>query len=519
MFDFQNPPRVAFCATPPGGRIVRPGEARFADAQDASPRRWRAIGLTLLAAAALSACSFIPKYERPEAPVASQFPGPQPAAAADAKTGADIAWREFIGDARLRELIALALKNNRDLRVATLNIEQVRAQYQIRRADQFPTIGLAATGNRQPDGNGGITSVYSVGLALSSWEIDFFGRLGALKEAALAQYLASEEARRAAQTSLVAAVASTWLSLQANDELLVLTERTVATREDSLRLSKLRFDNGATSALDLRQAESLTAAAQSALAQQRRLRALDINALTLLVGQAPPAELLPVPPAAPARSANANDVAVPTAPAPAPAAPMLRDVPAGLPSDLLTRRPDIRQAEQQLIAANANIGAARAAFFPRISLTATAGTASSSLSGLFKDGSWGFTMAPQALLPIFDAGRNRANLDSSNAGRDLAVAQYEKAIQTAFREVADALAGSATLGDQLSAQQVQATAEAERFRLAELRYRNGVASFLDVLDAQRSLFATQQALAQTRLAQQQNQVNLYKALGGGWGQE
>ncbi|MCW5672863.1 MAG: efflux transporter outer membrane subunit [Hydrogenophaga sp.] len=517
MFDFQNPPRVAFGATPPGGRIVRPGEARFADAQDASPRRWRAIGLTLLAAAALSACSFIPKYERPEAPVASQFPGPQPAAAANAKTGADIAWREFIGDARLRELIALALKNNRDLRVATLNIEQVRAQYQIRRADQFPTIGLAATGNRQPDGNGGITSVYSVGLALSSWEIDFFGRLGALKEAALAQYLASEEARRAAQTSLVAAVASTWLSLQANDELLVLTERTVATREDSLRLSKLRFDNGATSALDLRQAESLTAAAQSALAQQRRLRALDINALTLLVGQAPPAELLPVPPAAPARSANANDVAVPTAPAPA--APMLRDVPAGLPSDLLTRRPDIRQAEQQLIAANANIGAARAAFFPRISLTATAGTASSSLSGLFKDGSWGFTMAPQALLPIFDAGRNRANLDSSNAGRDLAVAQYEKAIQTAFREVADALAGSATLGDQLSAQQVQATAEAERFRLAELRYRNGVASFLDVLDAQRSLFATQQALAQTRLAQQQNQVNLYKALGGGWGQE
>jgi multidrug efflux system outer membrane protein len=195
---------------------------------------------------------------------------------------------------------------------------------------------------------------------------------------------------------------------------------------------------------------------------------------------------------------------------------MLRDVPAGLPSDLLTRRPDIRQAEQQLIAANANIGAARAAFFPRISLTASAGTASSSLSGLFESGSWGFTLAPQALLPIFDAGRNSANLGSAKAARDIAVAQYEKAIQTAFREVADALAGSATLGDQLTAQQVQATAEAERFRLAELRYRNGVSSFLDVLDAQRSLFTTQQALAQTRLAQQQNQVALYKALGGGW---
>ena len=195
---------------------------------------------------------------------------------------------------------------------------------------------------------------------------------------------------------------------------------------------------------------------------------------------------------------------------------MLRDVPAGLPSDLLTRRPDIRQAEQQLIAANANIGAARAAFFPRISLTASAGTASSSLSGLFESGSWGFTLAPQALLPIFDAGRNNANLGSAKAARDIAVAQYEKSIQTAFREVADALAGSATLGDQLTAQQVQATAEAERFRLAELRYRNGVSSFLDVLDAQRSLFTTQQALAQTRLAQQQNQVALYKALGGGW---
>ncbi|MFN7123011.1 MAG: efflux transporter outer membrane subunit [Hydrogenophaga sp.] len=477
--------------------------------QNASSSSMRA-ALTLVAAAALAACSFTPKYERPAAPVAATFPDQAPPSAAQAD---NMAWREFVGDARLRDLIALALANNRDLRVATLNIEQVRAQYQIRRADQFPSVGLAAAGNRQPDGNGGIASTYSVGLALSSWEIDFFGRLGSLKEAALAQYLASEEARHAAQTSLVAAVASTWLSLQTNDELLALTQRTVATRQDSLRLSKLRFDNGATSALDLRQAESLTAAAQSALAQQRRARALDLNALTLLVGQTPPTALLPAPPTMP-EAVSANGVVVPTAPVPA--ATLLRDVPAGLPSDLLRRRPDIRQAEQQLIAANANIGAARAAFFPRISLTASAGTASSSLSGLFESGSWGFTLAPQALLPIFDAGRNNANLGSAKAAREIAVAQYEKAIQTAFREVADALAGSATLGDQLTAQQVQATAEAERFRLAELRYRNGVSSFLDVLDAQRSLFTTQQALAQTRLAQQQNQVALYKALGGGW---
>jgi multidrug efflux system outer membrane protein len=194
----------------------------------------------------------------------------------------------------------------------------------------------------------------------------------------------------------------------------------------------------------------------------------------------------------------------------------LRDVPEGMPSDLLERRPDIRQAEQQLIAANANIGAARAAFFPRIALTASAGTASNALSGLFKSGSWGWTLAPQAVLPIFDAGRNQAGLDSARAGREIAVAQYDKAIQSAFREVADALAGRATLGEQVLAQQAQATAEADRFRLADLRYRNGVASYLDVLDAQRALFATQQALAQSQLAQRQNQVALYKALGGGW---
>jgi multidrug efflux system outer membrane protein len=487
-----------------------------------APRRSCALKLTLtsLAVAVLAGCSMMPTYERPAMPVAPEWPVATPAAAANATPAADMAWSDFVGDARLRELIAMSLANNRDLRVATINIEQVRAQYQIRSADQFPTVNLAASGTRQPaaDGSGGINNVYSVGLALSSWEIDFFGRIASLKEAALAQYLASEEAQRAAQTSLVAAVASTWLSLQANEELLALTQRTLGTREDSLRLSRLRFDNGASSALDLRQAESLTASAQVSLAQQRRQRALDVNSLTLLVGQTPPAGLLPAAAPAPAAPATREGTVVAVPAAPAMGASMLRDVPAGLPSDLLTRRADIRQAEQQLIAANANIGAARAAFFPRISLTASAGTASSELSGLFRDGSWGFTLAPQALLPIFDAGRNRANLDSAWVGRDIAVAQYEKTIQVAFREVADALAGNATWGDQLAAQQVQATAEADRFRLAELRYRNGVSSFLDVLDAQRSLFATQQALAQTRLAQQQSQVALYKALGGGWTQ-
>ncbi|MBU4507268.1 MAG: efflux transporter outer membrane subunit, partial [Gammaproteobacteria bacterium] len=373
-------------------------------------------GALALAVLTLAGCSFIPTYERPAAPVAAEWSGVTPVAAAT--PAAEVAWADFVSDARLRELIGLAIKNNRDLRVATLNIEQVRAQYQIRRADQFPTLNLAATGSRQSNADDSITSLYTAGLAMSGWEIDFFGRIASLKEVALAQYLASEEARHAAQTSLVASVTSTWLSLQASDELLALTQRTLATRRDSLRLTRLRFDNGVTSALDLRQAESLTATAESALAQQQRQRALDLNALTLLVGQPLPAGLVD-----PGRDAVTTQ-------------PLFRDLPAGLPSDLLTRRPDIRQAEQTLIAANANIGAARAAFFPRISLTASVGSASSELSGLFKGGSWGFSLAPQALLPIFDAGRNRAGLESAKVGRELAVAQYEKAIQTAFREVA-----------------------------------------------------------------------------------
>ncbi|MBX3609899.1 MAG: efflux transporter outer membrane subunit [Hydrogenophaga sp.] len=450
---------------------------------------------TLAAALVLAGCSMIPTYERPAAPVPQTFP-----LAADTpnqRSAADTAWQDFVRNPQLRELIERALANNRDLRVATLNIERVRAQYQIARANQYPTVNAAAIGNRQGTNGGSITSTYSVGLAVSAWEIDFFGRLAALKEAALADYLASEQARHAAQTSLISAVASSWLSLQTNEALLAITRETQRSRDDSLRLTRLRFDNGAASALDLRQAESLAATARASLAQQQRARALDANALTLLVGDSVPASLVQV---------ADGDAAV------------LADVPAGLPSDLLTRRADIRQAEQALIAANANIGAARAAFFPRISLTASVGTASTELSGLFKDGSWGFTLNPQALLPIFDAGRNRAGLESAKVSRDIAVAQYEKAIQTAFREVADALAGRATLGEQLKALDDQVTAESDRLRLAELRYRNGVASFLDVLDAQRSLFTAQQSQAQIRLALQQNRVALYAALGGGWTQ-
>jgi multidrug efflux system outer membrane protein len=356
-------------------------------------------------------------------------------------------------------------------------------------------------GSRAPDSKGNPASSYNVGLAVTAYELDFFGRVSSLKEAALNQYLATEEARKSAQISLIAAVANSYFSLLADDELLAITRQTLATREESLKLSKLRFDKGVTSELDYRAAQSLLEAARVANAQQQRQRALDENALTLLVGQ-PLAGELPRPASTPS--------------APLAQVRLMADVPAGLPSDLLTNRPDIRQAEQQLLAANANIGAARAAFFPKIALTVAAGSASGHVSGLLQSGSWGWTLAPQLLLPIFDAGRNSANLDSAKVGRDMAIAQYEKAIQTAFREVADALASRTMLAEQLGASQAQASAEAARFRLSDLRYRSGVASQLDLLDAQRSLFAAQQAVVQTQLAQLHSQVGFYKALGGGW---
>jgi NodT family efflux transporter outer membrane factor (OMF) lipoprotein len=445
-----------------------------------------------VAAAWLTGCSMMPAYERPVAPVPGAWPYESTATGTAA---AELEWQAFFADARLRQLIATALRNNRDLRVAVLNIEQARAQYDIRRADRLPTVNAAASGSRAPASGGGTNTTYTAGLAVTSWEIDLFGRVASLSEAALAQYLGTEEGRKAAQVSLVASVANTWLSLVADDELLALTRQTLTTREESLRLTRLRFENGAASELDFRQSQSLFEGARVALAQQQRQRAQDLNALALLLGEPVPADLQ-----APATMASLS----------------LPDLPAGTPSEVLARRPDVRQAEQQLVAANANIGAARAAFFPRISLTAGVGSASSQLSDLFQGGSWGWTAAPQLLLPIFDAGRNRAGLRSANVSRDIAVAQYEKAIQSAFREVADALAGRATLGDQLQAQANVAEAEAVRFRLSELRYNNGVSSYLDLLDAQRSLFAARQALIQTRLAQLQNQVLLYRALGGGW---
>lgn len=458
---------------------------------------FRHTALAALAAALLAGCSFIPTYERPAAPVPAAFPYPS---ASEGTAAARLDWQQFFADEKLRGLMTTALAGNRDLRVAMLNVEQARAQYDIRRADISPTVGAVVSGTRAPSAvNGRQTTTWQAGLAVSAWELDFFGRLRSLSEAAVAQYLATEEGRKAAQTTLLSSVATTWLSLVADEELLALTQETLRTREETLRLTKLRFDNGVSSELDFRLAESLHQTARAAFAQQQRQRALDLSTLGLLVGQPLPTDF-----------ASGTTMAAVTLP----------DVPAGVPSEVLVARPDVRQAEQQLVSANANIGAARAAFFPRISLTASAGRASTQLSGLFDGGGkWAYTVAPQLLLPIFDAGRNAAGLRSANVARDIAVAQYERAIQQAFKEVSDALAGRATLTEQLEAQANVAQAESVRVRLSQMRYDAGVSSSLDLLDAQRSLFTARQAEIQTRLARLQNQVLLYRSLGGGWTQE
>jgi len=460
----------------------------------------------LTAALVLAGCSMAPTYERPAAPVPASFPaapaiGTAPVAArTETRAAVDIAWQDFFTDPRLAGLIQTALDNNRDLRVAIKNIEVAQAQFRITRSAQLPNLGANASFQRARPAPivGGVYESDSATIGVSAWELDFFGRIQSLKDAALAQYLATEETQKTVQISLVASVANGWLQLIADEELLDITRQTLATREDGLKLSKLRFDNGVISEIDMRLAESLAEGARATYAQQQRVRMQDENALALLLGA-------PVPPEAVKVGTNALASVQP-----------MPDVPAGLPSDLLANRPDVRTAEQQLLAANANIGAARANFFPRITLTANYGTASNELSGLFESGSKAWSFAPSLVLPIFDAGRNRATLDTAWANRDIAVAQYEKSVQSAFREVADALAARATLSEQLRALRAQADAEEKRFRLSVLRYRNGVANALDLQDAQRSLFTAQLAATQTRLDQLQSQVLLYKALGGGW---
>jgi multidrug efflux system outer membrane protein len=453
----------------------------------------------LALAMALAGCvNLAPKYERPAAPVAGSFPtvGGTNASGNPVATqpASNIAWKQFFTDPRLQQLIDIALTNNRDLRIAVANIEQTRAAYQIQRSQQFPALGAAFNGQKVGAG-GTVPDSYQAGLAVSAFELDLWGRVRNLSQSALAQFFASEENRRSVQISLVASVANSYLQALADDEQLALTRETLKTREESLRLIRLRFENGVVSRIDLDSAQSLVDNARFVLQQQLRQRAQDDNLLTLLIGQPIPANL-----AAGGTLASAS----------------LPDLPPGLPSDLLASRPDVRAAEQQLIAANANIGAARANYFPRIALTATGGSASNELSGLFKSGSWAWTAAANATMPIFDFGRTRAGVEQAKAFRDASVAQYERSIQTAFREVSDALAGQATFAEQQRAAQSSANTEANRFNLVQQRYKTGTASYLDLLDAQRSLFTAQLTAVQANLARLQNQVVLYRVLGGGW---
>jgi outer membrane protein, multidrug efflux system len=458
--------------------------------------------LSLALVAALSGCSLIPEYQRPDAPVPADWPQGEAYSKTSPEARAQaLGWREFFRDPALQQLIEVALENNRDLRVAALNVDAYRALYRVQRADVLPAVSADAAGTRSRtpgdlnmSGEPTISSQYSATFGVS-WELDLFGRLRSLRDQALEQYFASEAAQRSTQISLIASVANAWLTLQADQALLQVTRDTLKTYEESLGLTQRSFDVGVASALELRQARSAVDSARVSIEQYTRLVAQDRNALTLLLGQSLPAGL-------PSGEGLERT--------------QLATLPVGLPSDLLQQRPDILQAEYQLRAVNASIGAARAAFFPRISLTGAAGTASSELSGLFDGGSGYWSFSPSISVPIFNAGQLRANLDYAQISKNIQVAQYEQAIQTAFREVADGLAAQATYVRQVQAQRDLLQTSEDYYNLAERRYRTGVDSYLTVLDAQRQLFSVQQQLISDRLAQLSSEVNLFKALGGGW---
>lgn len=474
--------------------------------------KYSLITQAVLAAMLAGCASMAPDYQRPAAPVAEQWPAQ---ASNQGTPAADIGWREFLLDNRLQQLVELALQNNRDLRVAALNIEQARAEYQVQRADLFPTVNViasrtaqlgsasstssstnATTGTVTSSSGGSVVQSYRATVGFSAYELDFWGRIRSLNEQALQSFFATEEARRSTHISLVSEVASAWLTLAADMQRLKLAQDTLQSQQASYDLTKQGFDIGVYSALELRQIQISVDTARADVANYRSQVKQDQNALVLLVGQPVPENLLPQ-----SQPDQVTSVA---------------DLPAGIPSEILQRRPDILQAEHSLQAANANIGAARAAFFPTITLTTTLGSASNQLSGLFASGSKVWSFAPQLTLPIFDAGRNRSKLKSAEVAQQITVAQYEKAIQSAFKEVADALAIRENLTERLQAQQSLVEASQESYKLSDARFRGGIDSYLAVLDAQRTLYSAQQTLITVNLTAQTNQVTLYKVLGGGW---
>jgi multidrug efflux system outer membrane protein len=460
------------------------------------------VGVLILAGCATMA----PKYSQPAAPVPEAWPsGPayqEQTAAQDEQPPVDLPWREFFLDPQLRKLIETALDNNRDLRVAVLNIERYRAQYQIRRTAEWPQFdgNAAASRQRLPEelsGTGSAITVsqYNVGLGVSSYELDLFGRVSSLKAAALEQYLATREARRTMQISLIASVAGDYLNLAGDRERLQLATDTLAAQEASLEMIRKRFEVGIATELDLQQARTQVEAARVDISRYTTLVAQDENALALLVGVQAAPEL-------PALKLEDNVLAD-------------RVIAPGLSSEVLLRRPDVLQAEEQLKGLNANIGAARAAFFPRITLVGSLGFGSTELSDLFRSGAGAWKLGSQLTVPIFDTGANRSTLEVAEVNRDIAVAQYEKSIQTAFREVADALAQHGTISGQLAAQQALEEATAAGLRLSQARFEKGIDNYLTVLISQRSLYSAQQGVVNTRLTRLLNLVTLYKVLGGG----
>lgn len=443
--------------------------------------------LAALALAVTTSCSFAPHYERPAAPVSNQFGSDSGSLAA-----ADQGWRTMFADPRLQALISLALANNRDLRIAAFNVELTRAQYRVEEAGLYPQAGAGAgaeLSNLEPPRR------YRVGLT-ASWELDLFGRVRSLKEAALQEFLASESTHRAAHLALVGEVVTQYLRERAYAEERELAVRTQESMREMYEITKRMLEAGQRSELDMRSAEAQMEGARAEVARYTRLQAQATNALVLLVG-APLPQSLPAPQALDSQQ-------------------MVAELAAGIPSQVLLRRPDVIAAEHTLRAANANIGAARAAFFPRISLTGFGGLVSTALSSLFSGGALAWTFAPQLSVPIFEGGRNEATLHVAHLRKRIEVARYEKAIQVAFREVADALAARALYDEQLAALAARTQAEQVRVQLSEQRYRSGIESYLTVLDAQRDLYSAQTQLIEVRLARLTNLADLYRALGGGW---
>jgi outer membrane protein, multidrug efflux system len=459
--------------------------------------------LLIFILAVFNGCTLIPEYRRPAAPVPTEWPKGAAYTRQDGRAtpqAAALPWRSFITDPALQEIIETALNNNRDLRLVALNVERARTLYGIQRAELFPVVqgvGIGSKGRIPADlsgtGDPMLADQYSVNLGVSAWEIDFFGRIRSLKERALEEYLASDEARRSAQILLVSSVATAYLTLAADRENLKLAVSTLESQEANYKLIRKRFEVGMASELDVMRAQSQVDTARGDVAQYTQREALEINALHLLAGSPLAPALLPKD------LTNVQPV---------------REIAAGLSSDLLLERPDVLASEHRLKAANANIGAARAAFFPRITLTASLGTASADLSGLFKDGSGAWVFAPQISLPIFDA-RIWSAYDFTKVEREIALTQYEKTIQEAFREVADALAINGTVNRRIEAQQSLVRAYEAAYRLSDRRYLKGIENYLGVLDAQRSLLSAQQGLILLRLLRAANELGLYKSLGGG----